>query len=108
MAESATPAAVPDQAQKVPAGYSLIIGRCVGVRKAGKVFAHMVVQPAPDPYSHPNTLEVFAETRLCDAEEAFQAVAQLRGRARTYQQINEDGEKRTVRTADVSLWAVRR
>lgn len=109
MADTAsTLSAVPAPAPKaLPPGQVLITGRCLGVRKAGKSFAHMVVQPAPDPYSHPNTLEVFAESRLADAEQEFRAVCNVRGRPRSYNQVDEFGEKRTVRTADCSLWAVK-
>lgn len=85
----------------------LITGRCIQVRKAGDSFLHLVAMPAPDPYSHPSTVEVMAGERLCDREETFSARCRVKGYPRTYKATDRDtGEQKTVRTADVKLEAI--
>lgn len=107
MAESAPVSSLP-AAPRIKPNQILITGRCVGVRKAGKSFAHLVVQPAPTPFDHPNTLSVYASARLADAEQDISVMCQPRGRVRTTQpSVDEFGEKRPgFRVADVTLWAV--
>lgn len=87
-------------------GQVLIEGRCVHVRRAGQSWAHLVVQPAQDRYSYPHTLLVLSDRRLAEKDEDISVLCEVRGRRRAYQQVDEYGERRTVVTADVSLWAV--
>lgn len=111
MAESAaSPAQVAtlQQPPRIKPNQIQITGRCIGVRKAGKSYAHLVVQPAPTPFDHPNTLSVYASNRLAEAESDISVLCQPRGRVRTTQPtVDEFGEKRPgYRVADVTLWAI--
>ena len=96
-----------DSARSPAAADVLISGKCIQVRKSGETWLHLVSMPAPDPYSHPSTVEVAAAARLCDRDEPFSARCRISGYARTYKTVDRDsGETRTVRTADVRLSAV--
>jgi len=110
MADSAVsaPVATLQQPPRIKPNQILVTGRCIGVRKAGKSFAHLIVQPAPTPFDHPNTLSVYASTRLADADSDLSVLCQPRGRVRTTQpSVDEFGEKRPgYRVADVTLWAI--
>lgn len=81
-------------------------GRLVGLRKAGKSIAHFVIIPAPDAYSHPNNLMFFSERREGEPEEDIAIICEPRGRMRSYISTDDMGEKRNVKTVDISLWAV--
>lgn len=107
MAEPAPVSNLPT-APRIKPNQILITGRCIGVRNAGKSFAHLVVQPAPTPFDHPNTLSFYASSRLADPDQDVSVVCQPRGRVRTTQpKIDEFGEKKPgYRVADVTLWAV--
>lgn len=59
---SAQPSEVPAISGAV--ARTVIQGKIVGLRKAGQSFLHLVAMPAPDPYSHPVTVEVSSDRRL--------------------------------------------
>lgn len=86
---------------------TVIQGRIIGVRKVGTVFLHLVAMPAPDPYSHPTTVEISSDHRLGQKDEDVKVVCRVTGFLRSYKATDKDtGEVSTVRTADVRLQAV--
>lgn len=86
---------------------ALIQGRCLNVRKSGELFLHLIAMPAPDPYSHPSTVEVSALTRMAEKDGDFRALVRVTGYPRQYKTTDRDtGEERTVRTADARLSVV--
>lgn len=106
------PQAVP-QVGAAPSSLSLKVGQCVvqgrvfAIRKAGKLFEHLIVMPAPDPYSSPATLSVMSERRLGEKDEDVRVVVRLGGYRRSYKTTDQEtGEQRTVQTADVKLFAL--
>lgn len=106
-----TPASAPASAPRtVKAGEVLIQGRLVGRRRIstqnGPVFLHLVAQPAPDPYSHPETVEVEAKAALGQKDDDITVLCRVGGRRRTFQMTDENGERITVATADNKLRAV--
>lgn len=89
------------------AALAIIAGRCLAVRKVNDTFLHLVAMPAADPYSHPSTVEVAADSRLAEKDGDFKAMCRITGFARQYKATDKDtGEVRVVRTADVRLTAV--
>ncbi len=106
-----TPASAPASAPRtVKPGEVLIQGRLVGARKintqSGLLWLHLVAQPAPDPYSHPETVEVEAKSRLGQKDDDISVLCRVGGRRRTFQMTDENGERITVSTADNKLRAV--
>lgn len=84
----------------------IVVGKCVYTRKAGKSYAHLVVTPSKDEFSFPQTVEFFATKKLFDVDELVNQVCALTGRADKYNATDEDGQKRSIRTARLSLWAI--
>lgn len=84
----------------------IVVGKCIYTRKAGKSYAHLVVTPSKDEFSFPQTIEFFATKKLFDADELVNQVCALTGRADKYTQTDDQGEKKTIRTARLSLWAI--
>lgn len=102
---SAQPAEIPALSSAI--ARTIIQGKIVGLRKAGQVYLHLVAMPAPDPYSHPSTVEISSESRLGAKDEEIKVVCRVSGFARAYKRTDEDtGEVSTIRTADVRLQAV--
>lgn len=103
-------AAVPNPSQSqisLRAGQVMIVGRCMSAKKAGTLYAHLVVLPAPDPYSSPSTVEVLSKTRQADSEEDVKLLCHVRGYKRSYRTTDrETGEVRQVHTADNKLFLV--
>lgn len=92
-------------------GQTLIRGRCQAVRsfqtQSGKLWAHLVVMPAPDSYSHPATVEVVARNRLADRDQDFSALCAVGGVRSSFASTDKDtGETKTIVTAQVRLTAV--
>ena len=104
-------AAVPNPSQfqsiSLRAGQVMIVGRCVSAKRAGTLFSHLVVLPAPDPYSSPSTVEVLAKSRQADSEQDVKLLCRVGGYKRSYKSIDrETGETRQVHTADNKLFLV--
>lgn len=88
-------------------GQVLIVGRCISAKRSGSLFAHLVVLPAPDPYSSPSTVEVLAKTRQADSEQDVRLLCRVGGYRRSYKSTDrETGEQRQVTTADNKLFLV--
>ncbi len=103
---AAVPSINPDQHTRIKPNQILVKGRLVGMRKAGKSIAHFVTVPAPDQYSHPTSLMFFSSVREGEVENDISCLCELRGRMRTYAQTDDMGEKRQVKTVDLTMWAV--
>lgn len=102
---SAQPSEVPAISGAV--ARTVIQGKIVGLRKAGQSFLHLVAMPAPDPYSHPVTVEVSSDRRLGARDDEIKVVCRVTGYPRSFKATDKDtGEVSTVRTADVRLVAV--
>lgn len=100
--------AVPNQTQQsVKVGQVFIVGRCISAKRVGSLFSHLVVMPAPDPYSSPATVEVLATSRQADSEQDVRLLCRVGGYKRSYKSTDrETGEQRTVQTADNKLFVV--
>lgn len=92
---------------QIKPGQVLVVGRCQLVRKTGQMFAHLVVMPAPDPYSSPSTVEILSTKRVANKEEDCRILCRLGGYKRNYRATDKDtGEQTQVLTADIKLFAV--
>lgn len=101
------PKAAEPATARLQVGEVIIKGRCAAVRRAGQTFLHLIVLPAPDPYSSPGTVEVSAETRQCAVNDDVQLKCRVTGYRRSYEQKDkETGELVTVFTADNRLRVV--
>lgn len=105
--------AVPATAGKprsVKLGHVILRGRLVSARRPsqnGQYWTHLMVLPAPDPYSSPSTVEILATRRLGDRDEDIELECRVGGYKRSYNSTNhETGEVRKVQTADVKLFAL--
>lgn len=88
-------------------GQVLIVGRCVSAKRAGTLFSHLVILPAPDPYSSPATVEVLSNSRQADSEQDVRLLCRIGGYRRTYNSTDrETGEVKKVQTADNKLFVV--
>lgn len=81
-----------------------ITGRIASVRRIktaqGDLFLTVLKMAAPDPYSHPSTIEVRSNTRIGKPDDDWSGVVSLSGMANNYQVKNkETGEIDTVRSA---------
>jgi hypothetical protein len=107
---------IPTQTPQIPqsilqllakGGHAYIVGRCVSAKRAGTLFSHLIVMPAPDPYSSPSTVEVIAKTRQADSEQDVRLFCRVGGYKRSYKKTDQDtGEQRQVQTADNKLFLV--
>lgn len=105
-----TPASAPAP-RTVAIGQVLIRGRILSRRsittQQGKLWLTLVAMPAPDPYSHPATVEVKSDKALGQSQDDVEVLCRLGGSRRTFQVTDkETGERLTVATADNSLTAV--
>ncbi|MBS0356651.1 MAG: hypothetical protein JSR83_22425 [Proteobacteria bacterium] len=89
-------------------GEAVLQGRISLVRKAGTIgFSHLIILPAPDPFSAPSTVEVVAKSRLGAVEEDIRVRVRIAGFRRSYESRDKDtGEITKVQTADNRLFAV--
>lgn len=88
-------------------GHVYVVGRCVSAKRAGTLFSHLIVMPAPDPYSSPSTVEVLAKSRQADSEQDVRLLCRLGGYKRSFKATDrETGETRQVNTADNKLFLV--
>lgn len=95
------------QSMSIKPGHVMVIGRCVRAKRVGTLFAHLIVMPAPDPYSSPATIEVLAKTRQADSEQDVRMLCRLGGYRRSYKSTDrETGEVTQVQTADNKLFLV--
>ncbi|HRQ14963.1 MAG TPA: single-stranded DNA-binding protein [Promineifilum sp.] len=102
-------AEMPSAGQKatIRPGDVLIKGRCISAKRSGSLYAHLVVLPAPDPYSSPSTVEVLAKTRQADAEQDVSLLCRVGGYKRNYKTTDrETREVRMVNTADNKLFLI--
>jgi len=83
-----------------------IKGRIIGSRKAGKQVATLIVIPAPDAYTSPQTVEVLSERRLGEVQEECAITCRVGGFRRAYNRSDSDGRQERVQTADNKLYAV--
>lgn len=86
-------------APAVKMGQIAFRGRVVSVRKQGQFFYTLCKLPAADEYSSPNTVEIQSKNRFAETGADFNAVCKVAGYPRSYE-INKDGDKVTVHTAD--------
>ena len=105
--------AVPATAGKprsVKLGHVVLRGRLVSARRPsqnGQYWTHLMVLPAPDPYSSPSTVEILATRRLGERDEDVEVECRVGGYKRSYKSTDrETGEVRQVQTADVKLFAL--
>lgn len=113
-AVAATP--IPTQPQQIPqavlqllakGGHAYIVGRCISAKRAGTLYEHLIVMPAPDPYSSPATVSVLAKARHADAEQDVRLLCRVGGYRRSYKSTDrETGEQRNVQTADNKFFVV--
>jgi hypothetical protein len=97
------------RSQALSVGEAVLKGKIVGKRKGpgSKFYEHLIVMPAPDPYSSPSTVLVLGETSLGDREEDVTVRVKIAGYKRSYKTTDRDtGEMRSVQTADVRLFAI--
>ena len=95
------------QSQSLKVGEVIIKGRCTSAKRLGTLFAHLVVLPAPDPYSSPATVEVLAKTRQADSEQDVTLHCRIGGYRRSYKTTDrQTGEERQVLTADNKLFVI--
>lgn len=87
-------------------GEVMIVGKCISAKKLTQGWAHLVVMPAPDPYSSPSTVEVMARNRLVEGEQNVSFHCRVAGYRRSYKKTDEYGEQRTVQTADNRLYVI--
>lgn len=107
MSAVATPIPTQPQNTTLKAGQVLIVGRCVSAKRSGQLFEHLIVMPAPDPYSSPSTVSVLAKSRQADAEMDVRLLCRVGGYKRSYKSTDrETGEQRQVHTADNKLFLV--
>ncbi|NMG32346.1 single-stranded DNA-binding protein [Aromatoleum evansii] len=98
---------IPSQSPQttIKPGQVLVVGRCVSAKRQGQLYVHLIVMPAPDPYSSPATVEVLAKTRQADSEQDVRLLCRLGGYRRSYKSVDrETGEVRNVQTADNKLF----
>jgi len=102
---AATVASLPES--KTKPLHVLIVGKCKSIRRSqsGKSWSHIVICPAKDEFSHPSTLEFFAERKLFEPEDSVVQVCVLNGRGDSYMVKDDDGYMTKVQTARLSLWA---
>lgn len=98
-------------ARGLPAGQVLIKGRCQAVRsfqaQTGRVFAFLITLPAPDAYSHPDTVEVTARNRITERDQECAIVCRIGGSRSQFKVTDEKtGEISTVTSAMNRLVAV--
>ncbi|NMG46953.1 hypothetical protein GO613_02395 [Azoarcus communis] len=104
---SAVAQSVPNPTHTLKPGQVLIVGRCVSAKRVGTLFSHLVVMPAPDPYSSPSTVEVLAKNRHADGEQDVRFMCRVGGYKRSYKTTDrETGEQRQVNTADNKLFLI--
>lgn len=105
-AVSATPIQSQPQ-QSIKPGQVLITGRLTAFKRAGQLFEHLIVIPAPDPYSSPATVSVLGKSRLGDQEQDVRVLCRVGGYRRSFNSTDrETGEVRKVQTADNKLFVV--
>lgn len=102
-APAATPLNTPPRLQLNQARLS---GRLTAIRKAGRSFEHLLILPAFDAYSHPQTVAVMADVRLGELDSDVTVTVSVQGFGRSYQATDEDGNKRRVTTAQNVLRAI--
>lgn len=107
MSAVATPIPTQTQQASIKPGQVLIVGRCISAKRAGTLFEHLIVMPAPDPYSSPSTVSVLAKSRQADSEQDVRLLCRVSGYKRNYKSTDrETGEQRQVNTADNKLFLV--
>jgi hypothetical protein len=107
MSSVPNPTPIQPQTTALKPGHVLIVGRCISAKKAGTLYSHLVIMPAPDPYSAPATVEVLASSRLADSEQDVRLHCRVGGYKRSYKATDrETGEQRQVQTADNKLFYV--
>lgn len=111
MSTQATP--TPEATDKTVRGVAIIAGRIRSVRASRgqrKGYLHVIVLPAPDEFTSPSYVEVFAADRLGEPDATWRGKVTVGGYRRTYQTevTDRDGEIRkvTVETADMTLTAI--
>lgn len=103
-AVQSAPASVPS---KIQVGQVLVVGKLMKIQKAGQMYEHLVIQPAPDEYSSPATLSILSKLRLGQVDDQVRVLCRLSGFRRTYKMTDrETGEVMTRTTADNKLFAV--
>lgn len=88
-----------------------ISGRLVGRRRIttqnGTLFLSLVAMPAPDPYSHPETVEVQSSASLGNKDDDVKLICRLGGSRRSFKMVDQEtGEQVSVATADNRLRVV--
>lgn len=84
----------------------LLHGKVDSIRKYdGRVFTRLVL-PAADSYSKPAMVEIESKQTLAQLEEEWRGQCVVGGYANDYDIRGEDGDKRKVRSARITLKAV--
>jgi hypothetical protein len=85
----------------------LVRGRVIGRRRIatqnGPRFLTLITMAAQDEFSTPATVEVRSVDQLGDIGETVSVKCRLGGFRRSYEATSEDGTKRTVQTATLTL-----
>jgi len=94
--------------QAATLGVALLKGRIIGrTRKVGKdgkpFFITLLRLPAPDEYTSPGTVEVRSAASVGDIGGDAHLRVRIGGYGRSYKTTDENGESKTVQTADNSL-----
>jgi len=92
---------------KLNAGQAFIVGRIEARTKLGKTWIHLIVGPAKDEYSFPDSFEVSSRAPLGEVGELVRLVVQVSGRRTRKTHTDKDtGERKEFPGAFVSLRAI--
>lgn len=110
MSATAQVAEMPASRPKITYNEAFLKGRLISAKRpAGnsKFWSHLIVIPAPDPYSSPSTVEVLASKRLGERDEDLIVRVSCGGYRRSYRTTDkETGEVQVVQTADNKFFAI--
>lgn len=92
---------------KLATGQAFIVGRIDSRTKVGKTWIHVIVGPAKDEYSFPDSFEVSAKAPLGEVGDLVRIVVGIVGRRTKKKHTDHDtGEQKVFPGAFVSLRAV--
>lgn len=100
----------PTSNQTIRPGQVLIKGRLRARRsfttQQGRQIEHLIILPAPDSFSSPQTISVLSNSSLGEKDEDITILCHVGGYTRTYKAADADGEVKQVVTANNTLRAV--
>jgi hypothetical protein len=100
-----SPVTTPSPSIKV--NHTYLAGRIATVRKWESTFFHTVILPAPDEFSHPQTVEISASSRLGDKDDDIRVMCRCGGSRNEFMSKDkETGELRKVVSANNKFFAV--